>query len=70
MKAEDGEFGVKATAVFAAALGGAGRRGAIKGGDPQNEPAQQADTTGACFATAQRSVGLLYFFWAASAQAG
>lgn len=68
VKAEGGQFGVKAARVFLAALASAGRGGTIKGRDAQDEPAEQADTTAACFALAEAAAGLFYFFLAASAQ--
>jgi hypothetical protein len=58
VKAKDGPFGVQAAAVLASALAGARRWGAIKGGNPQDEPAEQAYTAGACLGGAERSVGL------------
>ena len=69
VKAEDGQFGVEAAAV-SWALAFAWQRGAVKGGKPQDESAQQADTTAARFALAEGAAGLFYFFWAASPQAG
>jgi hypothetical protein len=70
VKAKDGQFGLEAAAVFTSALARAGRWRAIKGGDPQDESAEQAYAAGACLRGAERSVSLLYFFFAASAQAG
>lgn len=70
VKAEDGQFGVKAARVFLAALASAGRGGTIKGRDAQDEPAEQADATGSCSTLAEGPTGLFYFFLAASAQAG
>lgn len=70
LKAEDGQFGVKAASVFLEALASAGRGGAIKGRDAQDEAAEQADATATCFTLAERPAGLFYFFWAASPQTG
>src|SRR5262249_53349619 len=69
VKAEDGQFGVEAAAV-SWALAFAWQRGAVKGGKPQDQPAQQADTAAVRFALAEGATGLFYFFWAASPQAG
>ena len=68
MKAKDGPFGVEAAGVFAPALARAGQGSAIKGGNPQDEAAEEADAACACFRGAQRPAGLFYFFFAASAQ--
>jgi hypothetical protein len=70
VKAKDGQFGVEAAAVFTAAFAGVGRWGAIQGGYPQDESAEQAYAACARLGGAERSVGLLYFFFAASAQEG
>jgi hypothetical protein len=70
VKAEDSQFGVEAAAVLASALAGAGRWGAVKGGNPQDEAAEQAYAASARLRGAEGSVGLVYFFFAASAQAG
>ena len=70
MKAKDGQLRVEAAAVLASALARAGRWRAIKGGNPQDESAEQAYAAATCLRGAERSVGLLYFFFAAAAQAG
>jgi len=70
VKAEDGEFGVEAAFVLlGVAFAIARRRGAIKGGNPQDESAEQADAAGASFGTAEGPIRLVYFFWEASTQA-
>jgi hypothetical protein len=67
---EDGQFGEEPATLFASGLlARAGGWGAIKGGDPQNEAAEQADAAGASFGTAEGPIRLVYFFWEASAQA-
>ena len=69
VEAEDGQVGEEAAAVVLPGLGGS-CGGAIKCRDPEDEAAQQAETVGANFAVPQWPTGLLYFFWAASLQAG
>ena len=70
VKAEGGEFGVEAGAVGAACFAVGGCRGAIKGGDPEDQTAEELEAAGACLAGAEGSARLRYFFFAASAQAG
>ena len=70
VKAEDGQFGAEAAFGFALALATPGLWGAIQGGHPQHQPAEQADAAGTSLTLAKGPVGLFYFFWASAAQAG
>lgn len=68
MKTKNGEFRVKTVPVREAVLAQARRM--VRSGNPKEQAAEQANPTAAGFRTAERALGLGYFFWAASAQAG